>query len=133
MLKEYDGRVRLVAKDFPLASHRQALQAAEAARCAAAERRYWPYHDRLFAEQPRFAEDRLIAYAVDVGLDREAFARCLTERRFARDVQADVTQARALGVARIPTFLINGRTLVGSHAVEAFRAAIDEALETRRR
>lgn len=74
----------------------------------------------------------MIAYAVDLGLDREAFARCLTERRFARDVQADVTQARALGVGRIPTFLINGRTLQGAHAVEAFRTAIDEALERRR-
>ena len=131
ILKEYDGRVRLVAKDLPLASHRQARQAAEAARCAAADGHYWPYHDRLFAEQPRFAEDRLIAYAVELGLDREAFARCVAERRFARDVEADVAQSRALGVNRIPTFLVNGRTLVGAHTVEAFRTVIDEALKGR--
>lgn len=122
-----------MVKDFPLASHRQARQAAEAARCAAAERQYWPYHDRLFAAQPRFAEDQLIAYATELGLDREAFARCLTARRFARDVQADVTEGRALGVDRTPTFLINGRTLVGAHAVEAFRTAVDEALKGSRR
>lgn len=131
ILTAYDGRVRLVAKDLPLASHRQARQAAEAARCAAADGRYWPYHDRLFAEQPRFAEDRLITFAVELGLDREAFTRCVSERRFARDVEADVAQSRALGVTRIPTFLINGRTLVGAHAVDAFRTVIDEALKAR--
>jgi len=128
-LKEYDGRVRLIAKDLPLTSHRQARQAAEAARCAGAEGRYWPYHDRLFAEQPRFAEDRLITYAVELGLDRETFARCLGGRRFARTVDADYAQARALGIGSTPTFLINGRVLVGAHPTETFRAVIDEALQ----
>lgn len=127
-MAEYAGRVRLVAKDLPLASHSQARPAAEAARCAGAEDRYWAYRDRLFAEQPRFARDRLIAYAVEVGLDGDAFARCLSERRFARDVEADVRQAHALGVRSTPTFLINGRSLVGAHPVEAFRAIVDDVL-----
>jgi protein-disulfide isomerase len=120
--------VRLIAKDFPLSSHRQARQAAEAARCAGTEGRYWPYRDRLFAEQPRFAEDRLIGYATDLGLDRDAFTRCLAGRRFAREVEADVAQARALGVRSTPTFLVNGRLMVGAHPVEAFRTIIDAAL-----
>ena len=123
--------MRVITKDLPLASHRYARQAAEAARCAGAEGRYWSYHDRLFAEQPRFTEDRLIQYAVDVGLERQAFARCLAERRFARAVDADLTQARALGIASTPTFLINGRVLVGAHPLETFRSAVDNALGSR--
>ena len=71
-------------------------------------------------------------YATDLGLDREAFARCLTERRFARDVGADVAQGRALGITGTPTFLVNGRTLVGAQSAEAFRTVIDEALRRRR-
>ena len=71
-------------------------------------------------------------YAAELGIDREAFARCLIERRFARDVGADVAQARAVGVTGTPTFLINGRTLVGAHGPEAFRTMIDEALKRRR-
>ena len=120
--------MRLVAKDFPLRQHRQARLAAEAARCAAAEGRYWRYRDRLFADQGRLAEDQLIAAAVELGLDRDEFTRCLTERRFARAVEADVTQARALGIRSTPTFLINGRTLVGAHPVATFRAVIDDLL-----
>ncbi len=120
--------MRLVVKDFPLPSHRQARPAAEAARCAAAEGQYWPYHDRLFADQGRFDEDQLIGHAVALGLDRGAFTRCVTERRYARDVEADVVQARALGVRSTPTFLINGRTLVGAHPLETFRSVIEDLL-----
>ena len=109
--------------------HRQARQAAEAARCAGAQGHYWPYHDRLFAEQPRFSDERLLAYAAELRLDREAFARCVGERRFGRAVDDDLMQARALGIGSTPTFLINGRVLVGAHPPETFRSVIDEALQ----
>jgi len=127
-MKEYDGRVRLVFKDFPLPSHPRARLAHEAARCAGALGRYWPYHDRLFAAQPAFERDDLVRYAVELGLPGEAFTRCLDEGRFAAAVEADVAQGRQLGVRSTPTFVINGRGLVGAHPVETFRTVIDEAL-----
>ncbi len=130
-MKEYEGRVRLVVKDLPLASHRLARPAAEAARCAGAEGRFWEYHDRLFAEQPRFEREHLVRYAADLGLDAARFARCLDERRHAGAVDADVQQARALGINATPTFLVNGRMLVGAHPVETFREVIAEALRAR--
>ena len=40
-----------------------------------------------------------------------------------------MAQARALGITGTPTFLVNGRPLVGAHPVEAFRSVIDEALK----
>ncbi|MBI4593882.1 MAG: thioredoxin domain-containing protein [Candidatus Rokubacteria bacterium] len=132
MLREFDGRVQLVIKDLPLAIHDRARPAAEAARCAGADGRFWPYHDRLFAEQPRFERDHLIRYAVEVGLDGERFARCLDERAFAPAVEADVAQARALGITSTPTFLVNGVVMVGDHPVETFRSVITEALRRRR-
>jgi protein-disulfide isomerase len=128
VLKEYEGRVRLVFKDLPLPSHDLARPAHEAARCAAAGGKFWPYHDRLFAEQPAFEREDLIRYAVELGLDRPAFVGCLDERRFAAAVEADVAQARALGISATPSFLINGRRLVGAHGIETFRTMIDQAL-----
>ena len=59
---------------------------------------------------------------------REVFARCLDERRFASAVEADVAEARQLGIRSTPTFIINGRRLVGAHPLETFRTVIDEAL-----
>lgn len=120
--------MRIVFKDLPLPSHALARPAHEAARCAGARGRYWAYHDRLFEAQPEFQRERLIAYAVEIGLEREAFARCLDRRTFAGEVDADIAQARALGITGTPTFIINGRALVGAHPIENFRAVIDEAL-----
>jgi protein-disulfide isomerase len=123
--------VRLLFKDFPLASHDLARPAHEAARCAGAAGQYWPYHERLFAAQPRFQRAELVAYAVELGIDRARFERCLDDRLFAAAIDDDIAQGRALGVSSTPTFLINGRPLVGAHPVENFRAVIDDALKGR--
>jgi protein-disulfide isomerase len=125
--------VRIVFKDFPLPFHDRAMPAHEAARCAGEQNRYWPYHDRLFEKQPQFERDDLIAYAIDLGLDRERFTRCLDDHRQRSAVQADVAEGRALGINSTPTFLVNGSPLVGAQPVEAFREAIDEALARSRR
>jgi protein-disulfide isomerase len=129
VLKEYGGRVRLIFKDLPLPSHDLARPAHEAARCAGALGRYWAYHDKLFANQPKFERADLLRYAGEVGLPREKFAACVDARRFAPEVEADVEQARAIGVRGTPTFVVNGRVVAGALPVEDFRALIDEALK----
>ena len=131
MLEEYDGRIRLVFKDRPLAMHTLARPAHEAARCAGAAGQYWPYHDRLFAAQPAFRHADLLLYAAELGLDRDEFARCLDGRRFASDVEQDIAQAQALGINSTPTFLVNGRLVIGATSIEEFRAIIDAALKAR--
>jgi protein-disulfide isomerase len=128
VMHEYDGQVRLVVKDFPLASHRLARPAHEAARCAARAGQFWPYREILFEAQPRFERDDLLRYALQLGLDRQPFARCLDERAAAAAVEADVSQGRALGVRSTPTFFVNGHMLVGAQPADAFRHAIEGAL-----
>lgn len=128
MLQEYDGRIRLVFKDFPLPYHSLAMAAHEAARCAGAQGRYWRYHDRLFDTQPAFEREQLIGYAIDLGLDRERFTRCLDDHGQRPAVQASLAEGRALGVASTPTFFVNGSPLIGAQPVETFREAINEAL-----
>jgi protein-disulfide isomerase len=131
VLKEYEGRVRLVFKDLPLSSHEFARPAAEAARCAGAQGKFWAYHDRLFENQPEFDRRRLLDYADQVGVERKAFVQCLEAHTFQKAIDADVEQARALGIKATPTFIINGQPLVGAHPVETFRRVIDEALRHR--
>jgi protein-disulfide isomerase len=124
--------VRLIYKDFPLPSHALAMPAHEAARCAGEQGRYWPYHDVLFERQPRFERDDLVAYAINLNLDRERFERCLDGHKMRVAVEADLAEGRALGVRSTPSFLINGKPLVGAQPVESFRAAIDNALRAAR-
>ena len=129
MLQDSGGRVRLIFKDRPLAIHPGARAAHEAARCAGAQGRYWEYHDRLFTGQPAFGHEDLLAYASALGLDRAAFARCVEERRFGPDVEADVDQAVALGVFATPTLFVNGRRVEGLVSLEELRSIIENALD----
>ena len=132
MLREYEGRVRLVVKDFPLASHALARPAHAAARCAGQAGHFWAYHDRLYETQPHFQRADLVRSAVRLGLDEPTFVRCLESGTFAAAVEADVSQGRALGVRSTPTFFINGQMLVGAQSVDAMRRAIEAALARRR-
>jgi predicted DsbA family dithiol-disulfide isomerase len=93
--------------------------------------KFWPYHDRLFAEQPAFERRELVRYATDLGIDAASFTACLDSPATRQAVEADVAQARALGITGTPTFLVNGVALVGAHPIDTFRDRIDEALRRR--
>src|SRR5262245_56402328 len=56
VLEKYPGKVRLVFRDYPLASiHPLAPKAHEAARCAGEQAKFWEYHDVLFERSPKIS------------------------------------------------------------------------------
>jgi len=124
----YGDKVRIVFRDFPLPIHPQAPKAAEAARCANAQGKFWDYHDRLFVNQQALADGDLKRYAKDLGLDAAGFGTCLDTGTFASAVQADLTEGRNYGIGQTPTFFVNGRLLSGAVPLEVFSRVIDEEL-----
>ena len=129
ILKLYDGKVRLVHKDLPLdAIHPQARPAAEAARCAADQGKFWEYHDKLYAQAPKLAVEELKSAAKEIGLNVASFDQCLVSGKFKAAVQRDFSEAAGLGLTGTPAFFINGRELSGAQPIEAFTAIIDEEL-----
>ena len=129
LLSRYDGKVRLVHKDLPLESlHPQARQAAEAARCAYEQGKFWEYHDKLYANAPKASTDDLKSYAKEVVLNGDSFDRCFVSRRYKAVVQQDLNEGARLGLSGTPTFFINGREISGNQPLEAFEAIIDEEL-----
>ena len=129
LLSRYNGKIRLVHKDLPLDSiHPQARQAAEAARCADEQGKFWSYHDVLYANSPNVSQENLKSYAKEVGLDVNAFDRCLGSGKFKAVVQKDVIDGARLGVTGTPVFFINGREISGNQPLEAFAAIVDEEL-----
>jgi protein-disulfide isomerase len=129
LLKKYDGKVRLVHKDLPLeAIHPQATLAAEAARCAGDQGKFWQYHDTLYAKVPKLGPTDLKVYAKEIGLDTASFDECLESGKHKNIVQKDLAEGAKLGLTGTPSFFINGREISGAQQLEAFSAIIDEEL-----
>ncbi len=133
VLAKYKGKIRMVYKDFPLDQlHPQARAAAEAARCAGEQGKFWEFHDRVYAGDPDATAPTLLLYAQQVGLDVPKFDACRSARKYQSEVQADVAEGTRLGVNGTPGFFINGRFLSGAQPLEAFTKIIDEELDARR-
>jgi protein-disulfide isomerase len=129
LLKKYDGKVRVVHKDLPLeAIHPLARQAAEAARCAGEQGKFWEYHDKLYAVSPKLSTDELKSSAREIGLDTAAFDQCFASGKYRGVVQKDLNDGAQLGLTGTPAFFINGREITGAQPLEAFAAVIDEEL-----
>jgi RNA polymerase sigma factor (sigma-70 family) len=125
---EYPGQLRLVVKQLPLDQHHGAQLAAEASLAAAAQDKFWAFHDLALANQDDLTRASLIDLAGRAGLDVAAFTRALDQHQFAAAVARDVAAAHDLGVEATPAFFINGVPFVGAQPITKFRAAIDRAL-----
>jgi protein-disulfide isomerase len=129
ILERYAGKVKLVHRDFPLDSlHPRARPAAEAARCARDQEKFWEYHDLVFKNFPQASADDLKRYASQAGLDVTRFEGCLSAGVHKTAVQDDVDEGTKLGVTGTPAFFINGRLISGAQPLDAFVRVIEDEL-----
>jgi protein-disulfide isomerase len=128
MLDKYEGRVKLIWKDFPLPSHQYAVPAAVAARCAQEQGRFWEYHDVLFANQQALTSMDLRRHALTVGLDLDAFDGCVSTGKYQETLAAALDESTTHLVEATPTFLVNGRVVQGAVPLYELSAVIDEEL-----
>jgi protein-disulfide isomerase len=128
LLKEYEGKVRLVVRDFPLEMHENAFKAAEAAEAAREQGKYWEYVALLMRNQSALGVPRLKEYAGQLALDRQKFDAALDSGKFSGHVQRDLGDGMRLGVSGTPTIFINGRR-VSENTPESLKAAIETSLK----
>ena len=129
LMAAYEGKIKLVFRDFPLRNiHPQAQKAAEAAQCAAEQQKFWPYHDKLFASSSLQMDD-LKKFAQDLELKMEQFTSCLDSSKYAAGIDADMQAGQQAGVNATPTFFVNGFPLSGAASYERFKELVDAALE----
>lgn len=128
ILTTYPNQIRFVYRDLPIPSHSEAVPAAEAANCAGEQGAYWKFHDALFSDQYPLGRTAYEQYAQDLGLDLEGFKACLDDHRYQVEVKEDAAEAARLGLNATPSFVINGRIVIGALPFESFKAIIDEEL-----
>jgi protein-disulfide isomerase len=129
VMDTYGDKVRVVFKHNPLAFHKDAPLASEASLAAGAQGKFWEMHDALFANQRKLKRPDLEKYAAQIGLNLDQFNADLNSHKFKAQVDADLAQARSIGVRGTPNFFINGKKLTGAQPFPRFKAKIDEALK----
>jgi hypothetical protein len=131
VLPLFPGVARVAPRDLPLPFHRQAGLAAQAARCAGDQNRYWAYHDLLYAHRSGLDAASLRGTAGLAALDTARFAECLNSGRHAAAVAADADIAHRVGVDAVPAVFVNGRYLSPPVSAADLIWRIDSELQAR--
>ena len=132
VLSTYGDRIRFVYRHYPLPNHPNARPAAEASACAGEQGRFWPYHDKLFANPSKLADADLKRDAAELGLDATKFNACVDSHKYRSDVDADIKAGEEAGVSGTPAFFVNGRMISGAQPFDAFKRIIDEELQMKK-
>ena len=137
------GQVAWVYRAFPLTSiHSKAPKEAEASECAAAQggdAAFFAYLDKIYEITPsenNLDLAQLPVVAKQLGLNVDAFNKCLNEGTYSAKVTASYNEAIAAGGQGTPYVLVMandalvpGGTLSGSQPYDSMRAIIDAVLQ----
>ena len=133
--REYDSRLRVVFRNFPLPAHEHAREAAQAAEAAGLQGKFWEMYDTLYREQSLWsnaskARELFESYAGVIGLDVDQFKKDMDSDKVRERIDSDHALADFLGVKVTPTLFINNRAIEPKDKnPEGVRAAINAALE----
>lgn len=127
LLEDFGSKVAVVFKDFPLPAHPAAEKAAEAARCAGVQGKFWEFHDALF-QNKKLEVAELKEQARAFQLDTASFDRCLDIGEQASAVQKDLAQGQHLGLTGTPSFFVNGHFLSGAVGYRKLRDQVEQEL-----
>ena len=129
--KDYGDKVVLVWKDYPVSSiYPNSRLAAEAARCAQAQNKFWEFHDALYSRgDQELNENFYYQIAKDLKMDQEKFKECLYSNLPKQLVGADLQEGEDLQVYGVPMFYINDQEIFGKADYGDFKKAIDVELQ----
>lgn len=138
ILKEYNGKVRLVVRYMPL--HPNSVLAATFTEVAGEAGKYWQAQELLFQRQPEWGTKHGPAttpqpdvktlfekYAMEIGLDLNKLDSAIKENRFAAKFERDKNDGQSLGVRQTPTLFVNGRQLARLYEAD-LKSLIEEEL-----
>jgi len=128
ILQAYTKDMRLVYKHYPLATHPHARMAAAASLAAQNQDKFWPMHDKLFANYNRLTDASVLQIARDLGLDMPRFQADLNSARAKEIVAKDLADGDKAQITGTPTFFINGRRYNGPLEMIVLKPILDAEL-----
>jgi protein-disulfide isomerase len=140
LVKEYDGKVQVVYKNFVV--HPDVAMGAHLASCAAHKQgKYVEFKDKFWEDgfgkymqtqgQDRsgFADDAIFKMAGDLKLDVAKFKADMKGDECKKMIDADMAELNKFGVRGTPAIWVNGKTLPGAVPKPQLKAIIDEELK----
>ena len=113
---------------MPYKDHDFSAIAHEASLAAGDQGKYWEMHDLLLERSPKLDRTSLVTYAAELKLDVKRFAADLDAMRHKEAIDRDLALARSLDLYQTPTFMFNGRKVVGNRDLEYLSAIVKEEL-----
>ncbi len=119
--KAFPNDVKLIYKQFPLAAiHGHAMLAAQAALAAHAQGKFWPLHDRMFANHTKLTRENILAWAKEFGCNMPKFTADMDSAKTKAQIARDLKQGEEAGVEGTPSIFVNGKHYNGSLALQPF-------------
>ena len=127
--QSYGDDLRIVWKQLPLPMHDDARMYAKASFAAQDQGKFWPMHDLLLHTEG-LEPSGLDGLATSLGLDLTRFHTALGDPSMEKRLERELDDASSVGANGTPTFVINGKKIVGAQPLGTFTKLIDEALGT---
>jgi protein-disulfide isomerase len=130
ILDEYEGKVKVVYKNYPLPFHKNAKGAAKAALAAQEQGKFWEMYDLLFKNQKKLGQGGLYEdLASQIGLNMSKFKSDMEKSAYDKQIKQDMALGKKVGVKGTPAYYIGDKRLVGAQPASKFKTAIEDALE----
>ena len=122
------GKLRFVSRDLPLDFHPNAMQAAQAGRCAGEQGQFWAMRDRMNASPDKLDMASLVEGAQDLKLNVTKFRSCIESGKYKDAIRSDTLAAEKIGANGTPSFVlgrssagdIEGELIIGAMPYEVF-------------
>ena len=106
-------KVRFYVMHLPLATHPNALLAAQAGRCADEQGLFWAIHNRMQSEGKELDADRIVEFAKESDIDVVKFRQCIESGKYKAAIQQGIREANSKGIRGTPAFIIGKSTQTG--------------------
>jgi protein-disulfide isomerase len=107
------GKVRFYSLDRPIESHRNAMVAALAGRCAAEQNAFWSVHEQMRSNTEKLDLSDLIRYGEHAGVDVPRFRQCIDSQKYKDAIAGTTAAAASVGANGTPSFVVGRSTSEG--------------------
>ncbi len=121
--------VRLCWKPYPLAQHKFAIPASQAALLARDQGKFWAVHDGLFIGQSRMSNATIQEVLSKNGVSLKAYEKAVKAGSYVDELHGSRDEGNKAGLEVTPTLYINGRKDQLELSPETLRVSVDDEIE----